>query len=192
MMSSINTNPTTRHLPARHNITKDFSGLSPRETEILNQIKTKVSATLGATVKMDEGVQSDCGQFTLAFVGAVGASACGTRSPVLVNRNMLAQMAESEEMFHHFMSVIEQNMQQTIETENWLRNNLRKAEQEDAQRREQQIRNSLMLRTDFWNVDRSEGQSQVQAAQRQAAQRQAAQAPEQVANRYEQMLATPE
>ena len=176
-------NPIARSFPAwGNNAAKTASGLSCRETEILNQIRGKVSAGLGVPVKFNEGEQSDCGQFTIALVGMNGASACGTRHPFLITRNMLTQMAECEDKYRHFMSMVQEHIQQVITLENSLRANQEQAEQEDAERRSHQIRNSMLSVLDFWNENRGEGHSWMQATQGQALQ--------QVANRYEQMLSS--
>jgi len=167
--------------PAWRNATKNANGLNYRETEIFNQIRDKVSSSLGVPVKINEGSTSDCGQFTIALIGAGGASASGTRQPFMITRNMLAQMAEDENKYNHFMSMIQNQMQQTISLENSLRANLHQADQEDADRRSQQIRNSMLCTFDFWNENRNESRSWLQAAQ--GNNRQV------LAGRYESMLA---
>jgi len=179
MLSNINANPTHGHLhDLKHlrNAHKTVSGLTNRETEVLNQIRDKVSAALGVPVMINKGEQSDCGQFNMAFTGVVGVSATGPRQPFLITPNMLTQMAEDENKFHHFMAKIQEQIETAIMRENQFRNNHAQAEQDDSERRGQQIRNSIMLMTDFWNVDP------------QASQKQSSQTPEQVAGRYEQML----
>ena len=171
--------------PSWNAASKADLGLSNREKEIFNQISDKVSAQLGVPVIINKGMQSDCGQFNLALTGVVGVTANGPRDPFLVTPNMLTQMAECEEKYNFLMAKIQEQIQTAIMRENQARANFAKAEQmdakEDAQRREQQIRNSLMQMTDFWNVDRRELQSQMRTAQGQAIQ-------QRIANQYEQML----
>ena len=171
--------------PSWNAASKADLGLSNREKEIFNQISDKVSAQLGVPVIINKGTQSDCGQFNLALTGVVGVTANGPRAPFLITTNMLTQMAECEEKYNFLMAKIQEQIQTAIMRENQARANFAKAEQmdaeEDAQRREQQIRNSLMQMTDFWNVDRRELQSQMRTAQGQAIQ-------QRIANQYEQML----
>jgi len=166
---------------ARRNTAETVSGLNYRETEILNQIRDKVSTGLGVPVKfnLDDGKQTERG-LTLTLIGTGGASACGTRQPFMITRNMLSQMAECENKYRQLMSMVQEQIQQTISHENDLRSNLHQAEQEDAERRSHQIRNSMLAVLDFWNENRSEGRSWTQPLQGQALQN--------VSGRYEQML----
>ena len=167
--------------PARRNIAETVSGLNYRETEILNQIRDKVSTGLGVPVKfnLDDGKQTERG-LTLTLIGTGGASACGTRQPFMITRNMLSQMAECENKYRQLMSVVQEQIQQTISLENALRANQQQAKQEDVERRSQQIRNSMLYAFDFWNENRGEGRSWTQSIQGQALQN--------MVGRYEQML----
>jgi len=183
MVSNVIANPISGRLPAwgnTGNTSKTASDLNYRETEILNQIRDKVSAGLGVPVKINAGSQSDCGQFNVALIGVGGASACGTRQPFLITRNMLTQMAEDENKYSQLMSMIQEQIQQVITLENSLRSNQHQAEQENTERKSHQIRNNMLSVLDFWNENRSEGRSWTQSTQGQALQ--------QIANRYEQML----
>jgi hypothetical protein len=99
-----------------HNVAKTIPGLSYRETEILGEIREKVSTSLGIPVKFNLGRQSDCG-LTIALVGMTGASACGNRPPFLLTRNILTEMAEDEGKYQKRMSWIQQEMRQQAELE---------------------------------------------------------------------------
>ena len=163
----------------RSNVTKDESGLSYRESQILSLIRDIV----GGPVELNLGQRSDCG-LTIAALGFAGASGCGSRPSFLITPNILREMAECEDKFHEHMSWIQRAVQQQTELENFLRNNKNKVQnnqdQQEVERRSLQIRLNMMSVLDFWNENRDENRSWIQPIQGQSMQ--------QMASRYEQML----
>ncbi|MCL1883440.1 MAG: hypothetical protein FWF81_06800 [Defluviitaleaceae bacterium] len=150
MVSGINPS----QLPILSNITSNTQGLSNREKEILCQIREKISSELGVPVKINMGQQLSNGM-TISLTGFAGASADGTRSPLVLTKNILAEMASDERKYDEWMAWIRTQMQELISLENSLQENVRQAEAMDADLRSQQIRTNMMSALDFWNENSS-------------------------------------
>ena len=130
------------------------TNLTFREREILNKIRNVV----GSDVVVAELDQIG-GGFRGGFIGFSGASATGEREPFRITPQMLAEMAENEDKFQEWMSTFQQQAAQQSDLENWLAENKRLAEEEDAERRAHQARVRMMIKTDFWNNANEEAQS---------------------------------
>jgi hypothetical protein len=156
---TIGTNPL--NLPILSNTTTSTQGLNYREKEILSEIQNKISSELGVPVKLNMGQQLSNGM-TISLIGFAGASACGTRSPLVLTKNILAEMASDERKYDEWMSWIRTQMMEMLSLESSLKENLRQAEQTNT-----------MSAPDFWN-ENSNG-SWTQLGQGQAIQQKIAQ-----------------
>ena len=155
MMNGINTRGTgNTHLShqMQRNTTKDETGLTYREREMLGKIRNMI----GSPVKLNLGVQNESG-FTLAETGFWPTPENSTRPPFLITQNILAEMAECEQKFNEHMIWIQRAIQQQAYLENSFGNVRSKVgtdpSQVEAERRSHQIRLSMMAALDFWNVN---------------------------------------
>jgi len=156
-------------------VATSVSDLNFRETEIVNRIQNKLSS-LGSSLKFDVGHNSV--SLTM-FIG----DKTDNPPPFVLSRQVLAEMAEDKNVYREWMSKIQEMVSQQSgnqfsasgqgEVENYLA-------ERNVERRSQQIRANMMSVLDFWNENRNEGRSWLQATQGKAVQ--------QIANRYEQML----
>ena len=154
MMTGVNTQSTSPWMSGR-NLTTSTQGLSYREVEALNKIKDAV----GSSVKLNLGTTCEKTGLTITFKGFLGASACGTRGPFMVTHQILSEMAEDQDKFNKWMQWVQDSLHQQSGLENWLKNNKRIAQQEDAQNGVLQTRANNMCALDFWNVHRRVGRS---------------------------------
>lgn len=98
--------------PMTQNITKDFSGLTYRETEILGKIKEKVSSEFDVPVKLNHGSTGPSG-LTVAFTGFSQSIKNGVphTTQFLIMPQMLAEAAECEERFISLMEWVDKSIQ---------------------------------------------------------------------------------
>ena len=146
------------------------SDLSYRENEIVNKIRDKL-APLGSSLKFDVGHNSVS---VTMFIG----NKTDSPRPFVLNRQLLAEMADDENKYREWMSKIQDMITQQSsnkfgqngqgEIENYL-------SQRDAERASHQARVHMMSALDFWNEHSNEGQSWVQLGQGQAIQQKIAQ-----------------
>ena len=108
MIGNIGSNFPAYSMPkTQSNKAQSLPRLSQRETEILNEIQSMV----GSSVEINMGQQSECGRFTLAFVGFGGWSAFCPRPPFNVTPSMLAEMAEDKGNFDMWMQRIREKVE---------------------------------------------------------------------------------
>jgi len=153
------TNPFLTYAQRLRN-TMQPSDLSFREREVLRQIKNVVGENV-----IVAGLEQIGGGFRGGFIGFSGASATGERQPFRVTPEILAEMAESEEKFQEWMSTFRENKLNQTQFEGWLKENLRNAEEEDAERKAHQARVRMMIKTDFWNTANENAVSTTQSLQ---------------------------
>jgi len=143
------------------NVAETIPNLTDREVEILNRIKKAV----GGPVKFSFGDYTSACGLTISTLGFNGAGACGTRSPFMITHGLLREMAEDESVYRERMGWIREALHEQNTLETSLADSRRKAEQEDAERKAQQVRMRIMATTDFWNDIQREGQSRSQSNQ---------------------------
>jgi len=155
------------------------SDLTDRESEILARIREMV----GSPVKFNMGdyTCNDRG-LTLFMVGFDGVGASGYRPPFMITRDMLREMADDESVYHDRMEWVREALQHQSERERVFNEARLIIEQDEAERRAQQMRARIQEVTDsIWADDSRNNLSSLQSRQAQSARQAIAQ--------YEQNLA---
>jgi hypothetical protein len=141
------------------NLSETMPDLTDREAEILNHIRKAA----GGPVKFNLGDYTSACGLTISTLGFNGAGACGTRSPFMITHKMLSEMAADEVVYRERMAWIQEILHEQNTLEASLADGKRKAEQEDAERKAQQIRMRIMSATGFWDDNQREGLSTSQS-----------------------------
>jgi hypothetical protein len=152
MINNIGANSSLSRMPFMRNVTKTMPNLSDRESEILGELREKISSQFGVPVKISHGTRGESG-LNVAFTGFMGGFFNGENRAemFLITPSMLAEMAESEYRHSHWMDWIQETAMRQQEHGMVFPSDNRQREEADAERRSQQIKANMMTALDFWN-----------------------------------------